>query len=191
MRTHLTRYRPTSRRPHREPLPEGWQLVVITEAPAEIQDMWALACLHRDLYVGQHTWDPPIAFPDDLALDLCARSLGGEPLPENTVIALRHGVPIGVGSLRADASSVAMDLGWIGVLTHAGEDGSLVSMALTDWCLDRAIELGVDLDIEIDDANAPVLKALGAWDIAWESKWLTFARDRRSTANAMRSSLRR
>lgn len=191
MRTHLARHRPSGDHPRWGPLPKGWQLVVLTEAPSAMRDAQALARLHSDIYAEQHTWNPPRAFSDTETLDLFVRRPGGELLPENTVLALRHGVALGIASLRGDPASGTLELGWTGVLAHGGNSGAGLTVALTDWCLNRAAELGVDLEIEVDDANAPVLEALGAWDIVWDVEWLTFARDRGPTDDPGRSIQRR
>ena len=191
MRTHLTRHRPSAHRPRRDPLPQGWRLEVMADASGANRAPLTLARLHRDLYAGQHAWDPPIALPDDEALDLFVHAPGAELRPRETVLAVRNGVPLGIGSLRGDPATGTVDLGWTGVLGPDGEGETSVIIALTDWCLVRAAALGVDVDIEVDDANAPVLAALGAWGVVWEREWLTCARDRRPSEAEARPTPRR
>ena len=102
---------------------------------------------------------------------------------------------IGIGSLRGDPATGTVELGWTGVLCPDGDgdgDGETsVMIPLTEWRLLRAAALGVDVDIEVDDANAPVLAALGAWGVVWEREWLTCARDRRPSEAEARPTPRR
>jgi ribosomal protein S18 acetylase RimI-like enzyme len=179
MRTRLADLRPNRvPSPRRDAIGEGWKIASLNDAPVAFSEPRILARLHRDVYADQHTWDPvDERVLDDEASDLFVGRAEDRIVPDLTALAWRAEEPVGVGSLWGDIATGSVDLGWIGVTPVAGSDQSAIVAALTDWCLVRAAELGVAVSLEVDDANAPVLAALGRWHVDWTEDWLTLALD--------------
>ena len=178
MTTHLGRLRPAKRPVPPPALPTDWSLIRLVDAPATVRDRNGMARLHRDIYAHQHSWDPvDCDVLSDEAVELFTGPSENEIDPDNTVLACRAGIPLGVGSLRGGVRTGVVDLGWVGVLDQAESESNPVTVALTNWCMARAAELNVEVALEVDDANAPVLTALAAWSVIWDQEFLTYAID--------------
>jgi hypothetical protein len=132
-----------------------------------------LAELHDTIYRDAHAWNPTADFTLKDALETF---MGEDVIDAAMFVALLHGEPIGVSSVRGDTPE--LELAWFGVAPSHKKLGPDAALALVGRCLEYAVardatSVAGEFD-SLDPLAVPVLETL---HVEPGEAWLTFQRD--------------
>lgn len=136
-----------------------------------------VASLHGTIYHQHHQWSLPATLSvqemDELFL------APDDVHPDALFVAMQHGVPLAVASLRPGKEAGHGELGWAGAAISLGEAGYGIVMHLVERSLRYAQAEGLDVIYEIDEADEFLARWRDRLGLEPERTWLTVRRPQR------------